>query len=365
MKIILSTIVDNINFGTYLQAYATCRMFKERGCDIEVLNYIRPYINGKTYANKYLKDTKKPFIARYIFYVGYLAFNSYMTWQVKRFLTNRVKLTKEFTTEDEIAKGLKPYDLYLTGSDQVWNSQHNYGVDNIFFWNSFVGKKASYAASIGIDHFPEEQHEAISKMLSQYSLISVRENQGVVALQEIGIERSTQVLDPTLLLNKDDWGAIASPKFKKQQPYLLVYSVESERNSIVFNIARKIAKERNLSIYMVCPTLKFNSQLKIDKVYSLASVEMFLALVKNADYIVASSFHGTAFAINFNKQFVTVAPERFNSRVNSLLSLFNLENHYTNNDTVIPQDIDYAKVNGILDRERVKSKIVLDNIVDL
>lgn len=366
IRIILTTIIDNINFGTYLQAYATVSIFQKKECTIDVLNYIRPYLTGKTYAQNYLKQKNKPLPIRYLYFSSYLLLNSFMIWQVKRFLKQRVTLTERFNSLDEIIKKLRPYDLYLTGSDQVWNSEHNFGVDKVFFWEGISKKKAAYGASIGIKHFPKEQQPLIRHLLSDYKKISVRECSNIQTLAEIGIKNAVQVLDPTLLLKKEDWISVSRHHFKKKVPYLLIYSVETQRNSTVINIAKEIAVRRNLAVYLVCPTFKFNSQFKIDKIFNCASVEMFLSLFEQADYIVVSSFHGTAFAINFNKQFVTVSPERFSTRVNSLLQLFHLENQYISNKEQIPdKEIDYTRVNQILEIERCKSESFIDDIINI
>lgn len=367
IRIILATIVDNINFGTYLQAYATVFMFQKKGCIVDVLNYIRPYLTGKTYAQNYLEQKNRPLLLRYSYFCCYLLLNKFMIWQVKRFLKKRAKLTQRFNSLDEITKKLKPYDLYLTGSDQVWNSQHNLGVDKVFFWEGVSGEKAAYGASIGIEHFSEQEQPLIYRLLSNYKKISVRECSNVETLAEIGIKNAVQVLDPTLLLKKEDWLLLTSKhRFKKTVPYLLIYSVEVKRNSTVINIAKKIAAKRNLALYLVCPTFKLNSQFKIDKVFNFASVEMFLSLFEQADYIVTSSFHGTAFAINFNKQFITVSPERFSTRVNSLLQLFHIKERCVNDKEQIPnKEINYIDINQILEIERSKSDLFIDEIINI
>lgn len=367
MRILLTTIVDNINFGTYLQAYATVRKLEERGHSVDVLNYIRPYLSGKVYARNCLKDHSRNVFMRYLYAVGHMVLNSFSIWQVKRFLTKHAKLTRKCFSLEEVQRlAGSIYDLYLTGSDQVWNSQHNRGLDGVFFWAGIKGRKAAYAASIGFESFPEEEREPVCRLLSDYAVISVRESFGVKALSQVGIRNVRQALDPTLLLTKNEWSTLSKHRFKKNAPYLLVYSVEPERDSTVIAIARKIASERGLKVFWIYPTLKLKSQANVDRIFSFASVECFLSLFEQADYVVVSSFHGTAFAINFNKQFVTIAPERFSTRVNSLLQLLRLENRYIQNERQIPEsDIDYAKVNGILQEERNKSMEVIDLIGSL
>ena len=367
MKILLSTIVDNINFGTYLQAFATAHLLKHRNAEVEILNYIRPYLDGKFYARNIYNDKSKPLISRAIRSCGYYILNGFMIWNLKRFLTGRAKLTKKITShEDLIKKFNKKYDLYLTGSDQVWNTQHNLGVDSVFFFDGIDGEKRSYAASVGMESFQAGEEKRIAEMLSDYSLISVRESFGVDALKKIGIENSVQVLDPTLLLNAEEWIKICGQKFHKTEKYLLIYSVELEKNEEVYQIALKIAAERGLKVYLVCPTLKFKKSFpKIDRLFSLATVELFISLFSQADFVVCSSFHGTAFSINFNRQFITIAPQRFNTRVNSLLKLLNLEERYVENVKYLPMEtIDYNKVNKTLQQERGNSLKVLDSIIN-
>lgn len=361
MKALLSTIVDNVNFGTYLQSYATVRLLEKRGWEVDVLNYIRPHLNHKLSIKKAFRKGLKHGVMR----IGYECLDAYMKSKVKAFLASNARLTPTFTDWASFRQTLPRYDLYLTGSDQVWNSTHNHGVDEVFYFGGIKGRKRSYAASVGIDSFPENERERIKSLLDEYDVLSVRESFGVDALKKIGIEGAVQVLDPTLMVTGDEWRDIDPKKYQKKEPYLLVYSVEVNRDKETLDVARKIAKERGLKVYVVSPYVKFKSKLNVDKVFSLASTETFLALFAQADYAVVSSFHGTAFAVNFNCQFITVSPERFSSRVMSLLKLLHLENRYISGVNEIPSsDIDYEPVNKILSAEREKSNAVLDRILE-
>lgn len=360
MKVLLTTIIDNVNYGTYLQAYATVRLLQERGCEVDVLNYIRPHLNHQNIIANAKSKGIKPFIRTLL----NVALDKYMKGNLKKFLASKARLTDEFTDWDAFRTTLPEYDLYLVGSDQVWNSTHNHGIDEVFFYGGINGNKKSFATSIGIESFPEKEHSRIKKLLNGFSLISVRESFGIDALASLGINDVSQVLDPTLLLSPNDWKKICSKRFIKTEPFLLVYSVEAGRDLVVIEIAKKIAKERGLKVYMISPYIKFNSKIKVDKLFSLADIDTFLSLFSQADYAVVSSFHGTAFAINFNCQFVTVSPERFSTRVNSLLQLLHLEERYVKNSTEIPDmDIDFNLVNKILENEREKGHIYLKKLI--
>lgn len=365
MKAALITIVDNVNFGTYLQAYATYRKLEERGYDVMVVNYERPYLTPLIEVKKNIKNPKWNILRKVAYAAIYLIIEPFMRWNLKRFLIANCKMTKCCKTELEISSSVEGYDVFVTGSDQVWNTVHNYGIDRNFFWAGIEGRKYSYAASIGIEHFPDEQKEEIFQMLKQYHAISVRENSAVKCLSEIGIDNVVQVLDPTLLLRGTDWNSIQKSKHKKTEPYLLVYSVEPKRIYFLKEQAQAIAKEKGLKIYVVCPSLKFKKDLGADKVFNFSTVDDFLYLFANADFVVVSSFHGTAFSLNFNKEFITVSSGAFNSRVFSLLSLVELTERYTTDKILSSNElrsIDYNRVNSILDFERKKSETFLDKI---
>ena len=222
MKILLTTIVDNVNYGTYLQAFATAKVLEEMGCDVEILDYLRPHLNH----SNMLRAARQKGTAQYIRAIPSVILDGYMKRNLKKFLTSRVTLTKRFTDWKNFRQTLKPYDLYLVGSDQVWNSTHNKGLDEVFYFGGIKGKKASYAASVGIESFPKEEYDRISSLLGDFDKISVRESFGVDALKQVGNINATQVLDPTLLLNGNDWRKECDSSFVKTDPYLLIYSVE-------------------------------------------------------------------------------------------------------------------------------------------
>lgn len=366
MKIAIITIVDNINYGTYLQAYATYEIIKSLGHDPIIINYTRPYISSKEVAVGYLKNTQMSLFKRLSYASFYTLLYPFMIWQVKRFLTSNVKMTPLYRNYNELKQAPPKADIFLTGSDQVWNSNYNNGIDESFFLSFTKKRKYAYAASIGLNSFPIQEKEKIKKLLLEYKAISVRELFGVEALHNIGINNIIQVLDPTLLFTKEKWlSMIKIKKKKKENKYLLIYSVESGRNDFVLQQAKEIANKRNLKLYWVCPTYKFKRSLGVDKVYNFASIKDFIYLFANADFIIASSFHGTAFAINFNKEFLSVSPGKYNTRVCSLLKLCKLENRYISDRIKTNESltsIDYNSVNSILNVERRNSISYLTQI---
>lgn len=350
MKILLTTIVDNVNIGTYLQAYATVRTLQQMGHEVTVLNYERRYLFGREYAMKLWKD--KPFLVRWLFSYYYL-FQSWLHHHKKGkdFLRrNQIVLTKAYDTLEKVRQARLQYDLYMVGSDQVWNTRHHTRLDEVYFLTFTEGKKVAYAASIGMDSIPDVYKSVFKQRLFDFTAISVREASAVKMLNELGFNDVQLVLDPTLMLSKEEWlRAAGDPLPNIPSDYLLIYSVEKSQQTLVEEVAKKIATGRGLTICWII---------------SSDAPERFLQLFAHASYLVVSSFHGTAFAINFSKQFVSVAPEKFNTRVQDLLQLAGLEDRYVSDVNQIPKNsIDYQEVAECLNTYRRHSKEFLSTFV--
>lgn len=367
MKVSVITVLDNTNYGTYLQALATGIAIKRCGHDGEIVHYTRECMtpNGlsKTILKErgllrwinrcVLKSTKKTFVLRDKDY---------------EFLRTYLPVTGEYVGFESLKANPPKADIYLTGSDQVWNSVYNRGIDRSFFLDyAPMGKRRiAYAASIGMQAFPDVEKEKTVELLQKYHTITVRESSAVKLLSDIGID-ARMVLDPTLLLDKNEWTNVAKHyPFEVTEPYLLTYSVEyGNEDNYIKHYAQKIARKRGLKIYHVTYSEKSRSNY-YDKVFTLATPDQFLNLMLNASYIVVSSFHGTAFSINFNKPFITVSPKRFNSRVESLLKLTGLETRLVCDDSADVEtlgDIDYTPVNEKMRRERENSMRILSEML--
>ena len=145
----------------------------------------------------------------------------------------------------------------------------------------------------------------------------------------------------------------------------MVYSVERFNNDFIFSQAKRIAEELRLKMYVVCTTYPVKAKdYGFDKIYAMAGVKTFLKLMAGADFVVASSFHGTAFALNFNKEFITIAADNFNIRMESLIYQFGIAHRIVNGKGVDVADlfpIDYDSINKKLAQERIFSKSFLVN----
>lgn len=365
-KVEIITIFDNTNFGTYLQALALALAIQKLGFNVEIINYIRPGQSEeawKRFANNSIKKI-------------YYTFWEFPRWRKLRyachdFVNRFIPISKMRYMSYEDLKANPPFaDIYITGSDQVWNSVYNEGIDKSFYLDfAPIGcKRVAYAASIGMPKIPEDEVEETKRLLGKYSVITVREADASRILSELGFKNVPVVLDPTLLLDKNAWTNIAKHFDQiRTEPYILVYSVEDKaQNKLIGHYAQLMSNYHGWKIYEISYNSYFHRLKFADKHFFQVTPEVFVQLMLNAKFVIVSSFHGTAFSINFNKQFLTVSPNRFNSRVDNILTLCNLKDRLVNSsslDVNTLKTIDYSQVNKIIENERSKCIALLNDML--
>ena len=237
-----------------------------------------------------------------------------------RFLQTNLSLTKPFNQYSlAILKRLNP-DAIIVGSDQVWRcafySPAELEDKFLKFAHDYDAIKIAYAASFGIDEwdYPKELEERCARYAKDFKAISVREDSGVdLCRQHLGVD-AVHVLDPTLLLDANDYKELCSSVPVNNSKYLLAY---------ILNPTDEISKQISEFAYMMgLEALFVSSETEAEK-----TVEEWLAMLRDASFVVTNSFHGTAFSINFNKNFYSISNKsRGNSRFTSLLKSFGLEN---------------------------------------
>lgn len=252
---------------------------------------------------------------------------------------------KEYSLDD--LKCNPPYaDAYIVGSDQIWNT-----TDGIFFlsWAPEQVKKIAIAASFGSRSSSPDFAALISPWLKRFDLISVREKSGVDICRQAGIENASLIVDPTLLLRADQYNKIAS-KSSQREPYIFVYFLGT-RTEIRWNEIHSFARSKGLKIKYV------GSQGQEDKFSKMeATIEEWLSLMANADYVITNSFHGTIFAMQFHKKFMVYpvkgVVKKMNDRLTTLLNPLGLSGRiYQGNISPLDREIDYKAVFEHLDRD--------------
>lgn len=255
-----------------------------------------------------------------------------------------------------------PYDTYVAGSDQIWNWMQTDRLDVYIlkFADRFGAKKISYAASISAKDIPQKYEAQYKELLEQLDCASVREVQAKAQLAKISGKPVEVVLDPTLLLNKDEWQQEMSCKCDDGEKYVLIYTLSGSK--YIYNLATTIAKGLGEGCKVINVKSGFQEE-KTEGIEHLTNVgpKEWVELIMKAAYVVTDSFHGTAFSINFNKPFTTLLnpSSNMNNRALSILKIMDLESRliYDDGTNKIPEtlNVNYTRVNKTLAEWREKS----------
>ena len=226
------------------------------------------------------------------------------------------------------------YDVFICGSDQIWYPFFLENDSQDYYFASFSNKKKiAYAPSIGVKSMPEYLKTKMNKLVSQFSYISAREIEGCKILGDIVNKEVTHVVDPTLLLNSSQWAKLLSHTSIKGG-YILLYLLTYNKKYV--EVAFGFARQHKLPIKIFF-TQKEYYTIPCEKIYGAGPIE-FLNQIKNAEYMLTDSFHGSIFSYIFKTQFVTF--KRFkddselsqNSRVENLLSELGLSQYLIGED---------------------------------
>lgn len=356
------------NYGSLLQAIATQRVIMNLGHECRIINYIPKCETGVRMAITQLEQKTK-WRRNPIKKAIYLMVAEPETLLMDRkFLAMRKKyllMGPCCATTEELKKlyAEKKDEVFLTGSDQVWGPISTGHYDPTYFLD-FVPKssrKLAFAASFGKAIFDEQTLKEYGVLLKKYDSLAVRENVAVELLKKMDIS-AKQVLDPTLLMDADAWSEYVKP-MKKPEKYVLVYQIHA--NSDLDHYAVKFAEKAELPLLRVSPLL--HQAKRSGKFVYCPDISGFLDLVKNAAYMVTDSFHGTAFAINFNTQFVEVLPNTgTSSRNQSILELTGLTDRIVrdlNDFSYIDQEIDFKEANEKIGISRIESIRILEEML--
>ena len=348
-----------VNYGSVLQTYALQEKIKELGYDCEVIDYYPERFTPlgmlkriKNKGEKFRKSFLIRTIARIIIIPSYfIRFRMFF-----KFLDNRIDMTaKTYRSEEELEKEKFSYDIFCTGSDQVWNYGWNEKIEYPYFlaFAPEFARKISYAASFGKSELDSIEISETTRLLKRYTAISLRELSGVKIVEGLGIKNSVSVLDPTLLLTGQEWRKLSSGKYCGDK-YILVYNLN--RNPKIDSYAKELSNQMGLEVRYL--SYQLHEFYKTGKMFCNPQVEDFLALIDGAQYVITDSFHATAFSLNFNKEFVIVYPGKYSTRLQSILEILGLMDRVAKDEkdmSIVKSKIDYDSVNKILEAERIKS----------
>ena len=261
--------------------------------------------------------------------------------RTKTFKDDNIRWTSLYSSESQLLSNPPKFDVYCTGSDQVFNLSGEYKDVYYLHFNTFGGRKVAYAPSFGSSVFDAETKEEVSLYVKDFQALSCRENDGAEFLSKVTGTDVPVVLDPTLLLTKEDWLAVAH-KPSSPESYILVYDLNGGKNLIT--IAKKVKERYKLPI--VCITDKIEAFYHIDRQIYGAGPAEFVGWFANAEFVITDSFHGTVFSIIFSKPFISyIAIPRASSRIISLLNNLGLAEHIVTKDNLT--DVNDDALNGI------------------
>lgn len=365
MKIGIATIVDYKNYGNRLQNYALQEVLKSLGGQVETI------VN-----TPYRPEPESSAFKRYALRMKELGLRGNIDRIVDKakgdpkgkLLNEKKAQFKDFTKEyiDETEYTVNPesipndlgelFDFFVTGSDQVWNPNYRKGSPFDFLTFAPTSKRIAYAPSFGVSSIPKEFNEDYTKWLSDFAHLSIREDAGAALIKKLTEREAPVLVDPTLLLTKEDWKNFSrEPVVKPSKKYLLTYylgTLSSDKQTFIETIAR----ENDLEIV--------NLASYSDSKYYTIRPDEFVDMINNAEIFLTDSFHGAVFSIILERPFVVFdrignVPS-MNSRIDTLLSKFDLmDRKFDNIEKSNLWNVDFNHVPSILVEERNKSLVYL------
>lgn len=356
-NVALITLHRSANYGSVLQALATQVVLERMGYDVAVVDYYAPR-NSVPEMLRGLRHKKPLFeknplallAARAILLPSYLKRRR----TFDRFITLNLRLSgRTYRSNEELAQDPPKADLYVTGSDQVWNSEWNGGIDEALFlaFTQEGAPRISFSASFGKAGLDDGEAGRTRELLARYGGITVREDTGVEIVRGLGLD-ATQVLDPTLFMTPEDWRPWVSGR-RPRGEYILMYNIN--HNAPLDRFVQRLARKTGLPVYYI--SYQLHDCFKRGRMRCCVPVEDFLSLIAGARYVVCDSFHCAAFSVNFNREFAIVPPERFGTRLESFMRVVGLEDRIVGEEDIgiFDRPIDWGSANARLDAERARS----------
>lgn len=360
MKIGIVTFHWSRNYGAALQTFALKKFLSTQNVNVSIINYNPNYKKKKKSINNIIKDNILKFLLMFDKKNDCKQKNSFNTFRKEYF-----NLTKD--TKNEL--DYEQFDIIFCGSDQIWNPNLTGGSIDKHYFGLFENIKAdfifSYAASIGENELPISSTKDFSKYVSSLDKISVRERQIIDEVKKYCSKNIECVVDPTLLLEKKDYLAILNNSDMFEKPYLLIY--QNSKNKDVYKIAKKIAKEKKLEIIEIAYRKQYPPTGI--KTITYAGPKEFLNLYNNASFVVTNTFHGTVFAVQFEKNFVSIPLKGRESRVVNFANITGLQERllfgYSDSslENLMNLNIDYTAVKHRLEKEKNASKQYIYNCI--
>ena len=378
MNILIITYSRTKNYGGILQAYGLYKYLNDAGYDVKFIDYLPPRCNI---------ENKKIFTENTVWRSKVWGKNALTKslWQIivypkikngfepfRSFLNTKAAFTDRYESLEDLENNVPRGDIYITGSDQVWNSKLNMKQQlDLPFYLEFVHgvKKISYAPSFGGTEISVEDAKEVKRLLSEYSHISVREKGGQKILADIGI-KADLVADPTILCNPSVWKGMIYEN--ENNNVILLYLIKFDKS--VYRISRETAHKlgKKLKIIVLNPKDRFLFKNNIQDVLVCPGIQEWLSFIHNSDLVITDSFHACVFSIIFHKKFIVDTGSRkgMSGRITDLLERTGLQDRMMNEMSVsnvvnlYESDCNFEKSDKSLDEYRLESAKWLENAIN-
>lgn len=369
MKVILTTVFSAFNYGSSLQALAGKRIIEKTGYECELVK-LKSLIKGR--------DVRIGKLMSILFRSIFLnKNNSLKTYnnsynktlvegtECKFFNFTDTYLKPQEVTYGELKRMAEESIACFSGSDQIWNSSTLY-VDPLYYLRFAPQyKRVALSPSFGRDFIADYNKEKMRKWIIDYPYLSVREDSGVKLIKELTGRDATHLLDPTLIINSEEWKSILCIE-DKPNDYILAYFLD-EPSDYAKKCLKKLKEKLDCKILAI--PYKFEYMDYSDSIIAAGPKE-FVELVANAKVVCTDSFHGTVFAINMHTPFFTYEREygsanKQSERVLSILRKVDMLDRYQPKNVVEElNNLDFEHSEEILNAERKKAYDYVNNAIN-
>lgn len=363
------------NYGAPLQGYALYRTISSLGYDVNIVRYksgtcTRKYNNMKKVISIIKNNNLYNIILKIRFRASQKLYNKKLKQRNGLFLHFQHEYmtfcNDKRITWNELSKNPIIADIYVCGSDQLWNPKFRGNANDKGYFLAFAPKETkliAYAPSLAVPSVSEEIKKDMKCLLERFDYVSVREKTGAKIVSDI-IEKEVPVmLDPAFLLTKKEWKEISKP-IKTPKKYILCYVFGN--NGVNIDIITKISKKLNLPVISLAMSAIAMAENSFEKYYNVGPLE-FIDLVDNAELVVSDSFHATVFSLIMETPFIvfTRAAKLFegndmNSRITNILEDVNLKHRIVNDHHDIQYEtllnLDFTGVSKTIGQKREVSK---------
>ncbi len=351
------------NFGAMLQAYGLKTYLCGKGIEADIVPYEPPFMTGRHWWIPYAPVGGVYDILKF----GWNGWRNNLKLGKNFFVrrANMKRFRKQYLLTHRGKKAffinqLKrlPYQYYIVGSDQIWNPDITCGLRPAYF-GFFDGRRKkkviAYAASLGSDCLLSKYDRVFAEFLQYVDAVSVREKTAITYIKQFCRGEVYEVSDPVFLLKKEEWNKIE--KVSDFEGYIFVYM--TEYNDKLIKYVKELAKDKDLMIIMI----KSWKDIDEENVFidCTADPSKFLGYIRKAAYVVTNSFHGVAFSIIYQKNFIVFQHSNVGERISNILDFYGLKNRIYQNDKniEIEFDINWNQIARCMEEKKRLSEMFL------